>query len=177
MALAEVAGKRKDKAALRGALEAAHRFDPTQLDALHGLYELATDDKRDADALSALREIARLDQHDRKAWPLLLSKLVDAQAWAEARQVGEGALYVDVENADVHVLYARALSAGGDHETASFELESALLCDGKPADHAEQHALLAKERLAAGDAAGARVHRDQALQLDPANADAKALRL
>lgn len=177
MGLAEVALTRKDAAGARAALEAAHRFDPTQLDALHGLYEMAVDQKRDGDAMRALREIAMLDQHDRKAWPLLLSRLVDAKQWSEARRVGEAALYVDVENADVHVGYARALSATGSHEEASFELESALLCDAKPADKAEQHALLAAERRTLGDLAGARAHRDQALQLDPGNADAKALKL
>ncbi len=56
MALAEVADARKDHAASRAALEAAHRFDPTQADPLRGLYDLATAEKRDADALSALRE-------------------------------------------------------------------------------------------------------------------------
>jgi len=39
------------------------------------------------------------------------------------------------------------------------------------------HALLARERQALGDAAGARTHRDKALELDPNNADARALKL
>lgn len=176
-ALAELAAARKDKAATRAALEAARRFDPTQSDALHGLYELASDDHRDSDALNLLREIARVDQHDRKAWSLLLSKLVDAKLWAEARKVGESALYVDVEDAGIHTHYAQALSALGDHDTASFELESALLCDGKPEQKAEVHALLARERQALGDASGAKSHRSEALKLDPNNEDAKGLKL
>jgi tetratricopeptide (TPR) repeat protein len=176
MALADIATTRKDRAGARAALEAAHRFDPTQVEALHSLFEMDEEDKRAGDALDALREIARLDQHDRRAWPLLLERLVEAKRWDEARRVGEAALFVDVENAAVHVGYARALSAGGDHVTASFELESALLCDGKPPEKAEVHALLARERQAAGDLAGARAHRDTALQLDPQNADAKAIK-
>jgi Flp pilus assembly protein TadD len=77
----------------------------------------------------------------------------------------------------VHMNYARALSATAAHEQAAFELESALLCDGKPRDKASAHALLARERLALGDGAAARKERDEALRLDPENAEARALKL
>ncbi len=176
-ALAELALARKDKAATRAALEAAHRFDPTQVDALHGLFEMAEEEHRDADALDALRAIAQLDQHDRKAWSLLLGRLVQGKRWDEARRVGEGALYVDVEDADNHVHYAQALSALGDHDTASFELQSALLCEQKPESRAATLVKLALERKALGDLAGARARRDEALKADPSNPDAKALKL
>jgi tetratricopeptide (TPR) repeat protein len=177
MALAEVAEARKDRAGSRAALDAAHRFDPTQVDPLRALYELDAADKRDADALGALREIARLDQHDRRAYGLLLEALVAGKHWDEARSVGQAAIYVDVESAVVHVDYARALSAGGDHVAASFELESALLCDAKPADRAVALALLAGERLALGDVAGARARRDEAVKLDPTGPEVRALKL
>ncbi len=176
-ALAELAEMKKDMAGMRAALESAHRFDPTQIEALHGLYELAEHDHRDADQLGLLREIARVDQHDRKAWQLLMAKLVENKRWDEARATGESALFVDVEDASIHENYARALAAGGDHPTAAFELESALLCDAKPETKAEEHALLAREKQALGDVASARSHRDEALKLDPNNEDAKGLRL
>ena len=177
MELGELAEAKKDRTAMRAALEAAHRFDPTQPEPVRGLLELATDDKRDADALDALRTLAPLDQHDRRSWRLLLDRLVEARAWDEAKRVGESALYVDVQSADVHTGYARALAATGDHEKAAFELESALLCEAKPAEKATAHALLARERLALGDPAGAKTHRDEALKLDPENPDARALKL
>jgi tetratricopeptide (TPR) repeat protein len=177
MALAEVADARKDHAGARAALEAAHRFDPTQVEPLRALYDLAAADKRDDDALSALREVARLDQHDRRAYRLLLQALVAGKHWDEARRVGQAAIYVDVESAPIHVDYARALAVAGDHAAASYELESALLCEEKPAERATTLALLAGERLALGDTAGARDRRNEALRLDPACAEARALKL
>jgi predicted Zn-dependent protease len=174
MALSEVAGARHDAAREKAALEAARRFDPTQVEALRGLYDLASEEKRDADALDALRAVARVDQHDRRVWLLLLDRLVLAKQWDEARKVGEAALYVDVESAAMHVDYARALSATGEHVMAAFELESALLCEATAEEKAEAHALLARERLSLGDANGARQHREEALRLDPQNADARA---
>ncbi|MGH7298069.1 MAG: tetratricopeptide repeat protein, partial [Polyangiaceae bacterium] len=177
MGLAELGEARHDAVLERSALEAAHRFDPTQVDAVRALYELATKDKRDADALVELREVARLDQHDRRSWAKLLGALVESKRWDEARRVGESAIYVDVQSAAVHLDYGRALAAGGLHRKAAFELESATLCESKPPEKAEAHALLAREELALGDAAVARSHRDEALRLDPNNADARGLKL
>jgi tetratricopeptide (TPR) repeat protein len=177
MALAEIAEARDDDGGKRAALEAAHRFDPTQVEPLKDLLKLAKAQKRSADELPMLREIARLDQHDRVTYRELLARLVAAKSWGEAKRTGEAALYVDVESAAIHTDYARALSATGDHEAAAFELESALLCDAMPPERATAHALLARERQSLGDVAGARAHRDEALKLDPQNAEARALKL
>jgi tetratricopeptide (TPR) repeat protein len=175
MEVADLAARRHDDRSRRLALEAARRFDPTQVEPLHALYDLAHKENRADDELRALTEIAKLDQHDRTVYGLLLGRLVSLHKWDEAKAVGESALYVDVENQDIHVDYARALSATGDHAQASYELESALLCDGQPRGKAAVHVLLARERASVGDMAGARAHRDQALTLDPGNAEARGL--
>jgi tetratricopeptide (TPR) repeat protein len=177
MALADAAHDRHDDAVWRASLEAAHRFDPTQAEPLRALYDLAGAEKREGDALGALRKLARLEQHDRRVYAVLLEKLVSAGLWDEAKRVGEAAIYVDLESAAVHVGYARALSATGDHPTSAFELESALVCDGKPQEKAAIHVLLARERQALGDTAGALAHRDEALKLDPGSAEARGLKL
>ena len=177
MGLAELAQGRKDKAAARAALEAAAHFDPSQSEPLKALFDLANEDKRDADALDALRKLAQLEQHDRSAWRLLLEKLVAANQWAEAVKIGESAIFVDVGSAAVHTLYAKALSRTGAHDRAIFELESAILCDAPPKELATAHALLAGEYLAAKNFPQARAHRDAALKLDPDSAEAKALRI
>jgi tetratricopeptide (TPR) repeat protein len=177
MGLAELAEGKHDKAAMRAALEAAARFDPTQSEPLRGLFDMANEEKRDADALDALRKLAVLEQHDRRIWRTLLARLVDQKKWDEARQVGESAIYVDVENAPLHTNYARALAAGGQHDKAIFEIESSLLCNAPPKDLAAAHAALAAERLALHHPAEAKKERDEALRLDPENAEAKGLRI
>jgi tetratricopeptide (TPR) repeat protein len=177
MALAELAEKRKDKAAMRAALEAAHRFDPSQSEPVKALYEMAREEKRDEDSLNLLRQLAYLEQHDGKVWRLLLTRLVDAQRWEEAAKIGEGALFVDIDNAGTHLAYGRALAATNRHGDAAFELESVFSCNPKPAEAASAHALLAKELAAQKKVPEAKKHLDEARRLDPNTADAKALTL
>ncbi len=150
MMLADLAEPLADKSEFRFRLESAHRWDPSEPLPLRGLFKLAEHEHRDAEALQALRELSALDQHDRQAWTLLLDRLVRAELWAEARRAGEGALFVDVASAKVHILYARALSELGNHAQAAFELESALLCELTAADKQHVATLLSRERAALG---------------------------
>jgi tetratricopeptide (TPR) repeat protein len=175
MAVAGVAETQKDKAALRTALEAAAKFDPSQSDPLRALLALDIEEKKDDGALEVLRKLTQIEQHDRPAWRSLLERLVAAKKWGEAVAAGESAIFVDVESAQVHTNYARALSALGKHDKAAFELGSALVCDAPPKEIAEAHALLAGEFLLLHNPAEARAHRTEALALDADNADARAL--
>jgi Tfp pilus assembly protein PilF len=146
--LAAVAHARHDTAAMRAALEAANRFDPAEVDAVRGLYEVAAAEGRQTDALMALSKWATLDQHDHDGqWERLLEALIAARRWADAVRVGEAAMFVAVERAAVHFGYARALAETGDHKRAAYELESALLCDDLPAELKPAiEAMLARER-------------------------------
>lgn len=175
--LADIAEAQKDKDRMRFHLEAAHRLDPSQSEPLKGLFDLAHQSKREGDALAALEKLAQLEQHDRKVWRMLLERLVAAKRWDDARRVGESAIFVDVTGGATHTLYARALASQGAHDTAAFELETALLCAGKPPEKATQHALLAKELVALKRGADAKKHLDEALKLDPENAEAKLVKL
>jgi cellulose synthase operon protein C len=175
MALAELAKAHRDKVALRRAFEAAAKFDPSQSEPYKELYKLDVEDKNDDLALDALRNLTHLEQHERPAWRALLERLVKAKKWDEAARVGESAIFVDVENANIHLDYARALSALERHDKAAFELESALACNATAKVSAEAHALLAGELLRMKDIPGARTHRAEALRLDPESATARAL--
>lgn len=175
--LADIAEEQKDDTRMRFHLEAAYRLDPSQSEPLKGLFDLAKQSHRDGDALDALEKLAQLEQHDRKVWRLLLEKLVEAKRWEDARRIGESAIFVDILGGQTHTLYARALSAQNAHDQAVYELETALLCAGKPPEKATAHALLAQELVVLKRNADAKKHLDEALKLDPDNADAKSVKL
>lgn len=177
MMLADLAQDAKNTAGARFEFLTAHEFDPTMSEPIAALYDLDHKEKRDAEALGWLRKIARLDQHDRKAYRLLLEGLVKNGQFAEAKAVGESAVFVDAESHQIHTLYATALSQTGDHPKALFELESALLCNPPPPEAATIHARLAKEHLALGNRAKAKAEQSDALRLDPANAEAASLKI
>jgi tetratricopeptide (TPR) repeat protein len=137
MKAADIAEYKKDVATEKRHLEAAHQLDPSQVEPLQALYDLAHRSHDAEGELWALRRIAPLDQHDRKAWNLLLERLVERGEWEEARKIGEGAMFVDVLNGKTHRLYSRALARTGHFADAAYELDSALVCHPAPKDRAE----------------------------------------
>ncbi len=141
---ADLAEHRKDVAAEKLSLEAAHKLDPTQVEPLQGLYDLAHKQSDKSAELWALSRIAMLDQHDRKVWNLLLEHLLANGEWEEARKVGESAMFIDVHNWKTHRLYARALARTGRFISAVYELNSALICHPKPREQAELYGELGK---------------------------------
>jgi tetratricopeptide (TPR) repeat protein len=178
--LADIAEGKEDKGRMRFHLEAAHRLDPSQTDPLKGLFDLVHESKaptKDGDELELLRKLTQLEQHDKKIWRMLLEKLVAQKAWDEARRVGESAVFVDVTGGATHILYARALAAQNAHDKAVFELETALLTGIKEKEKATAHGLLAQSLAALKKNVDAAKHRDEALKLDPENAEAKAVKL
>jgi predicted Zn-dependent protease len=170
MKAADLAEHRKDAAATKQNLEAAHKLDPTQVEPLQGLYDLAHKAKDPEGELWALGRLAKLDQHDRKVWGLLLEKLVERGQWEEARQVGEGALFVDVQSPKIHRLYARALARTGRFLSAIYELNSALVCKPKPREQAEIYEELARGYDKLGEAEMAKAAREYKRQIEAAPA-------
>lgn len=131
MKAADLAEVQKDLPRMKSNLEAAFKLDPSQAEPLQGLYDLAHKQKDTAGELSALKRLSLLDQHDRRVWRALLRLLVEKGQWEEARKAGESALFVDVANAEIHRLYARALARTGNFISAIYELNSAILCKPK----------------------------------------------
>ncbi len=155
MKAADIAELKKDDARAKANLEAAYKLDPTQVEPLQSLFDLAHKKKDDAGELWALSRLSLLDQHDRKIWGMLLQRLVDKGRWEEAAKVGESALFVDVANPKVHRLYARALARTGRFISAVYELNSALVCKPRAKEQAEIYGELATayERLKKDDLA------------------------
>lgn len=175
MAFADLYRARKDDAAMQKALEAAHRFDPTQAAPLKRLYGLA---KRASDTgrqIAVLTDLAAIEEHDPSVYRALLELLVDAGEFEKARAVGEAAIWVDVEGVRTHLLYGRALAGLRRPRESLFEFESATLCPGRPSELAEAHARLARALSDNGRRREAKEHAEQARALDPDNAQVKAL--
>ena len=170
MALAELAEARNDLGAMKTALEKAHRFDPSAAETLAALGHLAREIDKPAEEIDALRKYVVLSEHDAGAYQRLLRLLVDAGRTAEAVQVGRAAIYVDMEGILTHRLYAQALAAENQLDRARFELESALLCPGRPGEKAEIHGELAALLQKLGRTAEARQHAMKAKEAAASNA-------
>ena len=168
MKAADLAEHKKDPAGTKANLEAAHKLDPTQVEPLQGLYDLAHKQGDKPGELAALSRLARLDQHDRKVWGMLLERLVEIGDWEQARKVGESALFVDVQNPKVHRLYAKALARQGKFISAIYELNSALVCKPKPKEQAVIYEELARGYDKLGEAEFARQAREYKKQIESA---------
>jgi tetratricopeptide (TPR) repeat protein len=162
LAMAEVVEKPDER---RAALEAAHRFDPLKADPLRALIELdsaAKDTKRE---LQSLKKLVLLEENDGDAYRRLLQLLLADKSFEEARALGEAGVFVDVESAAMHTLYAEALAQSGARKEALFELESATYSGGEPGELAEAHQKLADALKASGDQRGAKAHAKTASEL------------
>jgi predicted Zn-dependent protease len=147
------------------ALEAAHRFDPLQSAPLRALAELANAEGNAEAELGALRSLVILEENDGDSYRRLLELLISRGAFEEARKVGEAGVFVDVESATMHMLYADALAGAGARKDALFEFESATLTNGEPAELARAHQKYSEALAKAGDKRGAAAHAKTAAEL------------
>jgi tetratricopeptide (TPR) repeat protein len=172
--LAEV---KQDRGAMKQALEAARKFDPTQSEPVQKLALLAAKNDDSEAELVQLRVLAQLEQHDPGVYRRLLELLNERKLYDEARKVGEAAIHADIRGLDTHVLFAEALAAGNATDRAIYELESALVCPGDDGQKAEVHARLAEVLLGAKRRGEAVKHAKAARRLDPRNARLEKLKL
>jgi tetratricopeptide (TPR) repeat protein len=161
MSIAELTEASSDRAGLVKAYNRAHELDPTQSAPLSRLLGLAVEAKDGAEELRLLELLAPLEAHDPTIWRRLLELLVERKAFARAVQVGEGAIYADIEGAPTHMRYAQALAGVGRADDAAFEFESALLAPSRPAEVAAAH--LAYAEFLAGRGLSARAERQREL--------------
>ncbi|HWA77543.1 MAG TPA: hypothetical protein VG937_34640 [Polyangiaceae bacterium] len=169
VALGELSRARGDSASARAAYEQAARFDPTQAEPLMALADIAAAEKVPDDELAKLEKLAPLAAHSAAVHRRLLRLLLDKRRFADAVKAGEAALWADVNGLFTHVAFAEALSETGDLARARYELESALLCDGEPAELADVHARLGELLNKLGRRADAKREFAAARKLDPAS--------
>jgi hypothetical protein len=103
--------------------------------------------------------------------------LLDRKLYKEAKNVGEMAVWAEVNGMQTHALFSQALLALKMTPRAIYELESALLCPGRPNEKADIHAQLAAAYLAVPNRPAAQKHAAEARKLDPKNPRLKKLRL
>jgi tetratricopeptide (TPR) repeat protein len=177
MRVASLAERRGDRAATRAALERARAFDPMAAEPAAGLADLAREAGDPAAEIEALAALATIEEHDAAAHRRLIRLLLDAGRNDEAVAAGRDALMVDVTGLATHQLYGEALARVGRPREARFELESALLCGGRPNEVADVHAALAQIQLTLGERARARQSAAKARELDPTNPRLRELSL
>jgi cellulose synthase operon protein C len=177
MALADLAEAGKDVAKMKASLEAAQRFDPTQAEPIQALVDLAKKSGDKDGELAGLRKLAVLEEHEPRVYRRLMRALLDRKLYDEAKQVGEMALWADVEGLETHVLLAEALVAKDMLPRAIYELETALLCPGRPQEKADVHARLAEAYLRVPNRKAAAKHLADARKLDPKNGRVTKIKL
>lgn len=162
MALADISEGGGDLKGMQSELEAAHRLDPSMAEPLQALVDMAVKRKDKAAELDGLRKLAKLEQHDPRIYRRLMERLLEKKEYAEARKIGEAALYVDMEGMETHRIFAEVLLASKMVPRAIFELHSALLSSGRPAEKVRVLELLAKAYDAVPNPKEAAKYRKQA---------------
>jgi tetratricopeptide (TPR) repeat protein len=161
MSIAELTEASADRPGLVAALSRAHQLDPTQSAPLSRLLGLAVEAKDAREELRLLELLWPLEAHDPTIYRRLLELLVEQKVYARAVQVGEAAVYADIEGAPTHMRYAQALAGVGRADDAVFEFESALLSPSRPEEIVAAH--LAYADFLAGRGQSERAERQRAL--------------
>jgi tetratricopeptide (TPR) repeat protein len=170
MAQAELIDADVQPDAFRAALNRAHELDPSQAEPLRGLWRLAQEQGDEVQETRVLTALARIEERDVAVYRRLLELLIARKSSAEALELGAAAIYVDLEGARTHVLYAQALALAGRSEDALFEFESAVLCPSPPDELAAAHLAFSDFLRSRGRSARAAVESERALSLDPKRA-------
>jgi cellulose synthase operon protein C len=177
MALADIAEATGDMAGMKAGLVAANKLDPTQAEPIQALVDLAKKAGDSSAELDGLRKLADLEEHDGRVYRRLMRALLDKKEFKEAKLVGEKATWAEVNGMQTHALFAEVLVANKMIPRAVYELESAVLCPGRPKEKAAVHAQLAETYLLVPNKPAAAKNAAEARKLDPENPKVKKLKI
>jgi tetratricopeptide (TPR) repeat protein len=177
MLLARLALGEKDLAAAERELVRAKQLDPERSEPSFLLYELFAKSNRENDSLRELERFAFIENMDFGAVKKLVEKYAARGNFAKVREFGERGLDINPLDAELHVALGEAyLAAPAAPDKAVFELESALLLSEGLRRPAVAHIALSRAHLARRDPGKARKSLARALELEPDNAEALALK-
>jgi predicted Zn-dependent protease len=165
MLLARIARAKDDDAKMQKHLEQASAFDPESSEPLLPLLRIYREAKDTDRELATLERFARLEEHQGEVHGRLLELLIERKDFRAAEKAGEAALWANLADPQIHVLFARALEGVGNTERAVFELESATLCEAPPKKRAETFDALAAAQARLGRTAEAKKARQEAARL------------
>lgn len=165
MRLGDMAEKKKaHKEAVQHYIVAS-KLDPEAASPLVKLAFLYKEMKKDAPLVDVLYKLAFIQQTSASIVYSAIKRASKLKQWDRVRKLGPLGIHNQPFNALIHEKYAWALRAGGEHEKAIFEFESALLC--KPNNKEYIHIGIARSHLALGRKDKALQHVDKALDVDP----------
>jgi len=155
---------------------AAKKLDPERSFPYMELSEMYEQAGRIDDSLRELETYVMLEQMQYAP----ARKLVDGYArranWIKVRTFGEIAEQINPFDPELHIQLGTAYVETGSPDKAIFELDSALLTKPKPRRPALAHIALARAWMAKNDKKKAIAAVGKALETEPGNADALALR-
>jgi cellulose synthase operon protein C len=174
--LGVIAKEENDAATAERELNAAKKLDPERSEPYQVLAEMYFKANREVDALKELERYAYLEQMEYGPVKKLTDKYFARQDFAKTREFGEMALYINPYDAELHITMGEAYLALSQAKEAAYEFESALLVDPPARRPAVAHVGAARAWLALKDTARARKELARALELEPKNQQALALK-
>jgi tetratricopeptide (TPR) repeat protein len=162
--------------AAKAEMDRAKAFDPERSEPYLVMAKLYKKANRQDELLHELEGFVQLEQMDGGALEALVSGLADKKAWDKVVIYGERATEVLPFSAPMHLDLGQAYLAKKRPGEALYEADSALLARPPLPRPALAQLLRARAARQKGDLKLARAALDQALKLEPKNAEALALK-
>ena len=174
--LALIARHQGDNAAAEKQLCAAKKLDPERSYPYMELSEIYEETGRQAESLHELEGYVMLEQMQYAPVRKLVTGYKRLKNWAKVRTYSEMGVQINPFDGEMHLDRGLALLETGSPDDALYEFQSALLARPELRRPALAHLGMVRAYLAKGNKRKARTELKKALELEPANAEALALK-